>query len=395
MIKLRSFQHFLFATWVLIILHTTKKTFDILVWVFVLYKKTISKTTHRQKFPKKTIVFISDIDQPYVAGVVTNMLNLKRLLEQSGYTIKIISPRFFNRTIELNIRQIKKWPLPIYNPFAYFKTIVSFFDAKCFIIHTLEGTLGYSASALLRSLKKPFLIRYTTRMDSYVTMWCYGHYQKQYTKFYNSLYNPNDQIIYNNDAIMQWFNRLTFSASQAKAHVWTPTLQTMYFTPITKKSTLLTPIFLYVGRIAMEKNILDFLTWQVHGKKIVVGDGPLLSRIKQDFPSIDFVGEKKGSELLTFYDKANYFVFPSTTDTFGMVCIEAISRGLPIIGYSQQLGPGGILQNTPFNTLADTLDNSYEKAKKIDPDHLIQFAKQFSEDESRKSIVSIVEQCVK
>ena len=193
---------------------------------------------------------------------------------------------------------------------------------------------------------------------------------------------------------MQWFNQITFNEAPAKTHVWTPTLQSMYFTPIVKKTTLSTPIFLYVGRVAMEKSILDFLKWSVHGKKIVVGDGPLLSTIKHDFPAIDSVGEKKGPELLTFYDNANYFVFPSTTDTFGMVCIEAISRGLPIIGYSQELGPGGILQNTPFNTLADTLDNSYEKAKKIDPNHLIAFANQFSEDESRKSIVSIVEQCV-
>ena len=92
------------------------------------------------------------------------------------------------------------------------------------------------------------------------------------------------------------------------------------------------PVFLYVGRVADEKNIEAFLTLDLPGTQYVVGDGPQLKRLMRAFPSVLFVGAKKGETLAKYYTAADVFVFPSRTDTFGIVMLEALVCGVPVAG---------------------------------------------------------------
>ncbi len=106
------------------------------------------------------------------------------------------------------------------------------------------------------------------------------------------------------------------------------------------------PILLSVGRVAVEKNIEAFLACPVPGSKVVVGDGPALPSLKRRFPTVIFMGAKHGAELASTYAAADVFVFPSRTDTFGLVNIEALACGLPIAAYPERgpldiLGPDG------------------------------------------------------
>ena len=103
------------------------------------------------------------------------------------------------------------------------------------------------------------------------------------------------------------------------------------------------PVFLYVGRVAIEKNVDAFLNLDLPGKKIVVGSGPQLDELRSRFPDVFFAGNKEGEELAQHYASADVFVFPSLTDTFGVVLLEAMASGLPVAAFPVT-GPKDIIK---------------------------------------------------
>jgi glycosyltransferase involved in cell wall biosynthesis len=102
------------------------------------------------------------------------------------------------------------------------------------------------------------------------------------------------------------------------------------------------PVFLYVGRVAVEKNIRAFLDLDLPGSKVVVGGGPQLTSLKRDYPTVTFTGPRTGSALGRAYAGADVFVFPSLTDTFGLVLLEALASGTPVAAYDVT-GPRDVL----------------------------------------------------
>lgn len=114
------------------------------------------------------------------------------------------------------------------------------------------------------------------------------------------------------------------------------------------------PIFLNVGRVAVEKNLEAFLKLDLPGSKVVVGDGPHLEQLKRKYPAVHFLGPKTGQELARCYADADVFVFPSRTDTFGNVVIEALASGVPVAAYPV-MGPIDILGGTDAGVLSEDL----------------------------------------
>jgi glycosyltransferase involved in cell wall biosynthesis len=110
------------------------------------------------------------------------------------------------------------------------------------------------------------------------------------------------------------------------------------------------PIFLTVGRVAVEKNTAAFLELDLPGSKMVVGDGPQLAEMKRRFPRVHFVGRREGSELARYYASADVFVFPSLTDTFGLVLLEALASGLPVAAFPVA-GPLDVIGEAPVGRL--------------------------------------------
>jgi glycosyltransferase involved in cell wall biosynthesis len=106
------------------------------------------------------------------------------------------------------------------------------------------------------------------------------------------------------------------------------------------------PVFLYVGRVAVEKNLPAFLSLDLPGTKLVVGDGPQRRALAQAYPDARFVGERHGEDLARSYAEADVFVFPSLTDTFGLVLLESLASGVPIAAYPVT-GPADVLQGAP------------------------------------------------
>jgi glycosyltransferase involved in cell wall biosynthesis len=114
------------------------------------------------------------------------------------------------------------------------------------------------------------------------------------------------------------------------------------------------PVFLYAGRVAVEKNIDAFMTIDVPGTKYVVGDGPDLERLKSEYPEVRFVGLKQGDELAQYMAAADVFVFPSRTDTFGIVMLEAMACGVPVAAYPVT-GPIDVVQQGITGILSENL----------------------------------------
>ncbi len=113
------------------------------------------------------------------------------------------------------------------------------------------------------------------------------------------------------------------------------------------------PIALYVGRIAIEKNLEAFLDMEWSGSKVMVGDGPTRQTLEKKYPDAIFVGKKERKELADYYRSSDLFVFPSKTDTFGIVLIEALACGLPVAAYNV-MGPKDIITSDALGALDDT-----------------------------------------
>jgi glycosyltransferase involved in cell wall biosynthesis len=126
------------------------------------------------------------------------------------------------------------------------------------------------------------------------------------------------------------------------------------------------PIWLNVGRVAREKSIEDFLCLDLPGTKLVVGDGPDRKRLERAFPDAVFVGTKRGEELALHYAASDVFVFPSRTDTFGLVILEALASGLPVAAYPVT-GPRDIIGGTAAGALDDDLGLAAHAARGLDP----------------------------
>jgi glycosyltransferase involved in cell wall biosynthesis len=121
------------------------------------------------------------------------------------------------------------------------------------------------------------------------------------------------------------------------------------------------PIFLYVGRVAVEKNIAAFLALDLPGTKVVVGEGPQMEELKAEHPEAVFKGARFGAELARCYSDADVFVFPSLTDTFGLVILEAMACGTPVAAFPAP-GPIDLIPGSGAGTLAASVDGGLKEA---------------------------------
>ena len=137
------------------------------------------------------------------------------------------------------------------------------------------------------------------------------------------------------------------------------------------------PVFCYVGRVSVEKNIKAFLNLDLPGTKMIVGDGPQLKELKAKYPDVYFAGSQEGADLAAHYRSADVFVFASKTDTFGLVLLEALACGLPVAAYPVR-GPIDVLSDCDAAILDDDLQKAALGALKLDKLKARKFAEQHS-----------------
>ena len=136
--------------------------------------------------------------------------------------------------------------------------------------------------------------------------------------------------------------------------LWSRGVDTALFHPRSADLCLPMPVFLSVGRVAVEKNLEAFLDLDLPGTKLIVGDGPARAALERKYPDAVFLGARHGEELAEIYAAADVFVFPSRTDTFGLVLLEALASGVPVAAFPVT-GPRDVIGSAPVGVLDEDL----------------------------------------
>ena len=320
------------------------------------------------------LVIVSDAWRPQVNGVVRTIENLKSGLERRNWVVTMITPD-----------QFKTVPCPTYPeirlallPGRRIKTIIG--QVRPHAIHiSTEGPLGIAARRYCIRSQLPYTTAYHTKFPEYI----YARARLPLWLSYAAMrwfHGKSQCLMVSTKSIEEELKKRGFQ----KICRWSRGVDTQLFRPRGRELTSdPRPISLFVGRIAVEKNIEEFLSLNIPGTKYVVGDGPLLSELKEKYPEVKFLGMKVGEELATYFSAADVFVFPSRTDTFGLVILEALACGVPVAAYPVP-GPLDVINGSCAGVLSEDLTSAVGRALKIAPEICREHALKFSWDKSIK-----------
>ena len=313
-------------------------------------------TAPRDAMRPMRIMLASDAWEPQVNGVVRTLTRVVSELEAMGHTVEVIHPG-----------QFKTFPLPTY---AEIKVAIGVYEPvqerfKAFepeAVHiATEGPIGLAARRICVEWKLPFTTSYHTRFPEYVSARLPLPLAAGYA-YMKWFHKPSGRLMVATPTMREELSRHGFRNISA----WSRGVDTEQFHPRREGEPdifegLARPIFLNVGRVAVEKNIEAFVALDLPGTKVVVGPGPQLDELKAKYPEVVFKGPKSGAELAAHYACADVFVFPSLTDTFGLVILEAMAAGTPVAAYPAP-GPIDLIPGSAAGVLALTATEGLREA---------------------------------
>lgn len=331
------------------------------------------------------ILIVTDAWNPQVNGVVRTLQSVKAEMEKLGHVVTMISPD-----------QFKSMPCPTYPEIRLALTMSvgkRIVEAKPDAIHiATEGPLGVAARKFCVKQGLPFTTAYHTQFPEYVSKRTKLP-AKWFWRYIRWFHAPSKAVMVSTPAV-----EAELHANQIPhTRHWGRGVDLAQFTVEGPRHPqmegLVHPIQLYVGRVAVEKNIEAFLKTGHPGTKVVVGDGPALEKMKAKYPDVRFLGKLGGAELSAAYRSADVFVFPSRTDTFGLVLIEALATGTPVAAYPVQ-GPIDVL-NEAVGSMDEDLDAAIAKALTRDRALCAEYAGHFGWDESARQFLDGLEPIVR
>ena len=313
-------------------------------------------TAPRDAMRPMRIMLATDAWEPQVNGVVRTLTRVVSELEAMGHTVEVIHPG-----------QFKTFPLPTY---AEIKVAIGVYEPvqerfKAFepeAVHiATEGPIGLAARRICVEWKLPFTTSYHTRFPEYVSARLPLPLAAGYA-YMKWFHKPSGRLMVATPTMREELSRHGFRNISA----WSRGVDTEQFHPRRESEPdifegLARPIFLNVGRVAVEKNIEAFVALDLPGTKVVVGPGPQLDELKAKYPEVVFKGPKSGAELAAHYACADVFVFPSLTDTFGLVILEAMAAGTPVAAYPAP-GPIDLIPGSAAGVLALTATEGLREA---------------------------------
>lgn len=275
-------------------------------------------------FMKKLLIF-TDTCSDQINGVTRCLENLCANIPE-WIQLHVVSSDDFLSMPFLGYKEIRlslTFPRQIYRKMKAFK--------PDFVHIMTEGPIGLMAAHVCQKRHIPYTTTFHTKFPEYLHMrnrLVKESYVHEYLRY---IHDGAEKIFISNTGLEQYLERnhyewceiIPFGIDHSIFH---PGKKSLFF-------DMPKPIFLFVGRVAIEKNIEAFLEMKTPGTKIVVGDGPMLESLQKNYPHVYFLGKKTAQELGDIYRSVDIFVFPSKTDTLGLVNLEAMASGLPIIAY--------------------------------------------------------------
>jgi glycosyltransferase involved in cell wall biosynthesis len=321
------------------------------------------------------ILTVTDAWHPQVNGVVRTIEATNRECEKLGHETAVISPRGFMTVACPRYPEIRLSLLP-YRRVAQFIGLHRTSSQEAAIHIATEGPLGQAARRYCLRHRLPFTTAYHTRFPQYL----------------NAMFGVPERWVY---GFLRWFHGAAMRVLSptpevdrelARAGVtniarWTRGVDLDVFRPSAKQSAHVLDCpgarFLYVGRVSIEKNIEAFLNLDLAGTRIVAGEGPALTRLQKRFPDVRFVGILSREELASLYSSVDVLVFPSRTDTFGLVMLEALACGTPVAAFPVQ-GPIDVVGGSGVACLSEDLRCAALKALRIPRERCRTYAERFS-----------------
>lgn len=302
------------------------------------------------------IAIVTDAWHPQINGVVTTLGKTGECLSEMGHDVMYVTPQDF-RTI----------PCPTYpsiklaiNPVGKLGRTLDKFGPDAVHIAT-EGPLGWSARRYCKKRGLAFTTSFHTQFPQYVKLrapiplsWSYAVLRGFHGDAVRTMV-PTPSL---RNELHEW--------SFDNVVIWSRGVDTEVFKPADKAFLdAPRPISMYVGRVAVEKNVEGFLSLDIPGTKYVVGDGPDLEKLQRKYPAVRFTGVKRGMELAAHVAAADVFVFPSRTDTFGLVMLEAMACGVPVAAFPVT-GPVDVVRHGETGILDEDLAVAIRGALRLD-----------------------------
>lgn len=324
------------------------------------------------------VLIATDAWRPQVNGVVRTLTSLARSAPNVGMDVEFLSPEGFS---SLPVPTYPSLRLALPNRREIARRIEK---AEPDAIHiATEGTIGLAVRAYCLKRGLRFTTSYTTRYPEYIS----ARFAIPESWTYAALRWFHAASAVTMVATPSLWNELTAQGFK-NLGTWTRGVDTETFSPDNPAVLdLPRPIFLCAGRVAVEKNLEAFLSLDLPGSKVVIGEGPQEAELKRRFPDAHFLGLKEGKELAAHVAAADVFVFPSLTDTFGVVQLEALACGVPVAAFPV-MGPKDVIADHPVGALSEDLRLACLRALSLSRKACREFALGFSWENSARQFAS-------
>jgi glycosyltransferase involved in cell wall biosynthesis len=323
------------------------------------------------------ILVATDAWHPQVNGVVRTLTSLARSAAGLGAEISFLTPDGFP-SMGLPTYPGLRIALPNRREIAA-RIEAAAPDA----IHiATEGPIGWAVRAYCCRRKLAFTTSYTTRFPEYIAVRSIIPASVSYAVL-RHFHSAGAMTMIATDSLRQELSARGFR----RLGTWTRGVDTSLFTPDDPAELdLPRPIFMTVGRVAVEKNLEAFLSLNLPGSKVVIGDGPQRAELQRRYPQVHFLGEKTGADLSSHVAAADVFVFPSLTDTFGVVQLEALACGTPVAAFPVT-GPLDVIADHPIGALDTDLRSACIRALSISREACRSFALERSWENSARQFI--------
>jgi glycosyltransferase involved in cell wall biosynthesis len=323
------------------------------------------------------ILIATDAWRPQVNGVVRTLTSLARSASALGAEIDFLTPDGFP---SLAVPTYPGLRVALPNRREIARRIEA---ASPDAIHiATEGPIGWAVRAYCRRRKLAFTTSYTTRFPEYIAVRSTIPMGLSYAVL-RHFHAAAAMTMVATGSLRQELAARGFK----KLGTWTRGVDTDLFRPgDAAELDLPRPIFITVGRIAVEKNLEAFLALKLPGSKVVIGDGPQRAALQRRYPEVRFLGEKTGEDLTSHLAAADVFVFPSRTDTFGVVQLEALACGTPVAAFPVT-GPLDVIADHPVGALDTDLRSACVRALDISRESCRSFALERSWENSARQFI--------